>query len=177
MAVDDLDSLAEVHLMGSGVTFRGAQPKWPSICIVCGRYCAETWEVISLIQVGQGRYSYFKKGPHDFLVPVHRTGGDCLARLRRPVPIWAWLIVISVALIYGAALSHNPRANTLDHWGMFILMTSMAFTIAIFPLIIAYPGYVRLRDLGGGYFQAEFKSVDYARQFVSLNRGQVDSST
>lgn len=170
MEVKDLTDIEGIYLTGGGVSFqiKSELPKWPESCVVCGKYCVETCEFPSRRGVTYGRFRWTARGLRSFMVPVHKTQGPCLARLRQPIPVWGWFIPLMAGLGGGVYMSH--LALPPDRLVVFCVFGAIFAAVALVPLIFMFPTPLEiLEGPDGGYF-ASFKDAQYARRFAALNR-------
>lgn len=170
MEAKDLGEISGVYLTGGGVAFtaEGVVPKWPENCVVCGKYCAETAKFYSRRTVRFANFQWTVKS-RSFLVPVHKTQGTCLDRLRSPVPAWIWLMAASVALGAGGFMSYIAHPIPSDRLGAFIVFGAVGFCVTLLPIIYSFPPSLEINDGSEGCYYANFKDKDYARRFAALN--------
>src|SRR5690348_14534073 len=72
-------------------------PQWPSRCVVCGGYCAETVELWSkMLEPNAGRGEVVKDGDLRFAIPLHVKGDVCHSKFIRPI---AFKVILTAALI------------------------------------------------------------------------------
>lgn len=163
MELKALGDVANVYLSGAGVSFviQDGPPKWPQLCVVCGKYCAETAEFDSVRERRFGRFVWTSKGLRSFVVPVHKTNSACLAHLRRPVPVWALLAAVLVGLVGGGFMSYVAHSDAADRLGAFFVFGAVALAAAVLPMAFVFADYLQIWELGAGRYSAQFKSEEY----------------
>ena len=165
---DDADLAPEGSVLFS-VTSR--LPHWPSTCVVCGVACSETTELHSVARADSGtRFAHDVRGTRSFPVPVHATVKDCRSKLLHPTPIWAYLPPILFGLGVGSFMGYIAKPDWNDRMGAFTIFGAIAVFIGWAPMLVAFSPALKIRELGGADYIADFKDQHNALLFVALNR-------
>lgn len=166
------------RLLDSGtVPFKmtGHLPKWPQECVVCGQSCVETHELRSRVPSRRNQ-SLFARGTRSFSVPVHVSEGDCLAKLKRPIP----LLVIGGELVLAAVVGGIASTFVRPEPAARIFVFCVGTIMAIFPIWMVvldrYPPYVEIWENSGVDYSAGFRRQSFARKFAELNQDIVSDA-
>ena len=149
-------------------------PRWPELCVVCGKACVETYELYSIVEVGAGtRLAHDVRGTRSFQVPVHATVKDCRSKLLQPKPFWAYLPPLLFGLAVGAFMGYIAKPDWGSRMGAFTIFGAIAAFVGWVPMLIIFDSALEIHELGGADCVAGFKDQAYAQRFAELNRGIV----
>ena len=145
-------------------------PQWPTKCVVCGGYCAETIELWSKKLEAAGRGEVARKGDLKFAIPLHVKGDVCYSKFIRPITVRSVLTAALVSAAFGGLMVAILRPEPANRWVIFAIFSVLAAVTATVTIKVRFPAYIAIWQEDYSEFTAYFRDGSQAQDFAGLNR-------
>lgn len=146
-------------------------PQWPTQCVVCGGYCAETIELWSKkLEAAGGRGEVVKDGDLRFAIPLHVKGDVCHSKFIRPITVKAILTAVLISAAFGGLMVAVIRPEPANRWAIFAIFSILAAVAATVTIKVRFPAYLAIWQEDYSEFTAYFRNGSLAQEFAELNR-------
>ena len=146
-------------------------PRWPQECVVCGKACVESWEVrCSAAQDRNKNFLNWNRSRRSFPVPVHMSEGDCLAKLKHPIPFGVLAAMFLLCAGAGLIACYFVVPKPAGWIFAFLFGGIVAGLLLALPVTDAYPDYASFLEVNSIDYTASFRRIPFAQKFAELNR-------